>query len=424
MQRTAFFADLPVSLGLRRDRLQRAMTMIEENAGALCGVLAADQANQDADSARLTEVTPALATLRASRDGVGRWMRPASGGGLLARLGGGGDYAEYLPIGVIGISAPASLPLLRTAGMVASALAAGNRVTLKFDPASPQLARLVGDLAPRYFDPLELTVAPDGSFAEQGFDLRVTCEPQQGDGVTIARSNKSPAIIGRSADVVAAADSIVARKRIRGGRVPLAPDYLLVPEDQEEALAGWLWRAAMQQGPDDEGSTDIEPKRLARLLDDARARGGEVMTAAPRGGGVPLHIVRHASDDMLLMQEDGQGPILPLRNYARIDDAIAAIHRRPPPLAIYYFGRDSAERRHVLARTLSSAIAIDGGALSAAKAPAGLILNIDEGEAGFRRFSRVRHVCRPPLLGRTFGRAGSPARNGGEDLAGAATALR
>src|SRR3546814_18514850 len=73
--------------------------------------------------------------------------------------------------------------------------------------------------------------------------------------------------------------------------------------------------------------TDAERRRVTRLLDDARARGGEVMTAEPRGGSVPLHIIRHASDDMLVMREEVTGPILPLRNYARIEDAIAAIHR-------------------------------------------------------------------------------------------------
>src|SRR3546814_14971332 len=76
--------------------------------------------------------------------------------------------------------------------------------------------------------------------------------------------------------------------------------------------------------------TDAERRRVTRLLDDARGRGGEVMTAEPRGGSVPLHIIRHASDDMLVMQEEVTGPILPLRNYARIEDAIAAIHRHAP----------------------------------------------------------------------------------------------
>jgi coniferyl-aldehyde dehydrogenase len=417
-QRTAFFADLPVSLAIRRDRLRRAILMIEKNADALCAALAADQANQDVESARLSEATPALAVLRASMGGVGRWMRPESGRGLFARLG-GCDYAEYLPIGVIGIAAPAALPLLQAASILASALAAGNRVTLKFDAASPQLGRLVGELAPDFFDPLELTIATDGAFDEQAFDLLVTSEPQEGDGIMIARSGKSPVILGRTADFAKAAGKVIARKRLNGGRQPLAPDYLLAPEEQEEAIAAWLWRAAMQPGGSQAVLTAAEQERVTRLLDDARARGGEVMTAEPRDGAMPLYIVRHATDDMLVMQEDIEGPILPLRNYARIEDAIATIHRRPAPLAIYYFGRDAAERRHVLARTLSSAIAIDGRALSAAQADAGMTLNIEHGEAGFRRFSRTRHVYRQPLLGlaRRF------AREDGEDLGGTAAAL-
>src|SRR3546814_9784237 len=91
-----------------------------------------------------------------------------------------------------------------------------------------------------------------------------------------------------------------------------------------------------------------------------------------------------SSDLMLVRREEVTGPILPLRNYARIEDAIAAIHRHAPPQVIHYFGRDPAERRHVLGRTLSSAIAIDGRALSATKTGKDLALDVDDGEAGFR----------------------------------------
>src|SRR3546814_3551190 len=69
-QRAAFFADLPVSLAVRRGRLARAMRMIGENADALCAALAADQTNQDAESAKRAEVAPALAVLRAAIDNV------------------------------------------------------------------------------------------------------------------------------------------------------------------------------------------------------------------------------------------------------------------------------------------------------------------------------------------------------------------
>jgi len=406
-QRAAFFAELPVSPAIRRDRLRRAALMIEQHAPALCAALAGDQANQDAESAMRTEVAPALAALREAMANVAAWMRPEGGRGLRAWLGLGGDYVEYQPIGVVGIAAPAALPLFRTASILASVLAAGNRVALGFD-AAPRLGRLVGELAPAFFDPLELAVAGDLA----GADLLVTSEPQA-EGIAIPRSGKSPVIVGRSADFRKAAGQVIAAKRVKGGRVPLAPDHLLVPEEREEAIADWLWRAAMQPG-EAEALSAAEQDRVALLLDDARARGGEVLTAEPRGGGMPLHIVRHASEDMLVMREEIAGPVLPLRNYAGIGDAIAAIHRRPPPLAIYYFGRDAAERRHVLERTLSSAIAIDAGAVGARRA--GMTLNIGEGEAGFRRFSQARHVYRAP-------RPRASPREGGDDLGGAAPAL-
>src|SRR3546814_6460346 len=74
---------------------------------------------------------------------------------------------------------------------------------------------------------------------------------------TIARSGKSPVIFGRSADFAKAADKVIAHKRVRGGRVPLAPGYLLVPDEQEEAIAAWLWRAAMRPGDKEEDRKSV-----------------------------------------------------------------------------------------------------------------------------------------------------------------------
>src|SRR3546814_11808779 len=130
---------------------------------------------------------------------------------------------------------------------------------LKVDDASSKLSELVGRLAPGFFDPLELAVAPDGAFADLAFDLIVTGE-EQGDGGTIARSGKSPVIFGRSADFAKAADKVIAHKRVRGGPLQPAPDYLLVPGEQAEAHAAWLWSAAIGAGRD-EGAVLTDPRR-------------------------------------------------------------------------------------------------------------------------------------------------------------------
>ncbi len=423
-QRAAFFAELPVSPAVRRDRLRRAALMLEQNAPALAEALVADRATRDAESAMRDEVMPGLLALDEARQQLAGWMRAEGGRGWLGWLGLRGDSLEYQPVGVVGIVAPAVLPLARTAQLLAGALAAGNRVLLRLDAASPHLAELLPALAPRYFDPRELAMRADGA-GGAGVDLLVSGAPAAVEaGAGPARAGKSVVILGRSAKFPRAAADVVAAKRFEGGRAPLAPDYMLVPAEQEEAVAAWLWRAAMQAGG--EGAPPLPAEtcdRLAALLEDARARGGEVMTAEPRGAGMPLHIVRHATPDMRVMREEIAGPILPLANYARIEDAIALTHRLPPAPALYYLGRDPVERRRVAQGTLSSLLAADGQMLAVARgslAAPDLPPPASEAEAGFRRFSRVRRICRRswPGLG------SAPARAAEEGLGGAEPALR
>ncbi len=430
-QRAAFFSELPVPLAIRQDRLRRAVAMIEENSGALCAALCRDKAQRDQEAAMRIEVTPALADLRNALRNAAAGMRPAYGLGLWARLVGGGSRTEYQPVGVVGIAAPATHALRETMSLLANALAAGNRVIVRFGSATPHLARLFAQLSPRYFSSLELHSLDDQAedaeaFARLPFDLFVAgARPADTDrangatrniglsGATIPRSGKSPVIIGRSADLAKAAEQVIASKLVKSGHLSLTPDYLLVPAEQEEAMASWLWRAAMHLHPRMAGHTEIDLPlsdakiaRFTHLIEDARARGAEMLIAEPpdRGGrtGVqhmPLHIVRHATEDMLVMQEEICGPILPLLGYGHIDEAIGVIHRHKTPAAIYHFGRDDAERRHILARTISSVITLDGRSLAITQADApredaGPNLDAAHDDTGFRGFSRARRVYR------------------------------
>ncbi len=59
------------------------------------------------------------------------------------------------------------------------------------------------------------------------------------------------------------------------------------------------------------------------------------------------------------MREEIFGPILPIVTYRTLDDAIAYINRRPRPLALYYFGTSSEDRRKVLTRTTSGNVTVN-----------------------------------------------------------------
>jgi coniferyl-aldehyde dehydrogenase len=53
------------------------------------------------------------------------------------------------------------------------------------------------------------------------------------------------------------------------------------------------------------------------------------------------------------------GPALPVLSYDRIDDVIDLINADARPLALYYFGQDAEEEKHILDATTSGAVTIN-----------------------------------------------------------------
>ena len=98
------------------------------------------------------------------------------------------------------------------------------------------------------------------------------------------------------------------------------------------------------------------------------------------------------------MREEIFGPVLPVKTYRSLDDAIAYVNGRPRPLALYYFGEDAAARDHVLARTISGGAAVNATLFQFAveKLPFGGIgasgIGAYHGEFGFQTFSHRKGV--------------------------------
>jgi len=153
---------------------------------------------------------------------------------------------------------------------------------------------------------------------------------------------------------------------------------------------------------------DRHHQRLQDWLEDARAKGATIETvnpanedfAASNSRKMPLYIVRDATDDMTVMQEEIFGPILPVRRYDDIDGAIAEVNRRDRPLGLYYFGSDDAERRRVLDRTISGGVTLDDVIfhISNEELPFGGVgpsgMGAYHGHDGFRTFSHAKAVYR------------------------------
>ena len=103
---------------------------------------------------------------------------------------------------------------------------------------------------------------------------------------------------------------------------------------------------------------------------------------------------------MTVMQEEIFGPLLPIKTYDNIEEAVTYVRNHPSPLALYYFGNDLAEERLVLDGTISGGVTINDcmAHISAKSLPLGGIgpsgMGAYRGKTGFLTFSHARSVYR------------------------------
>jgi coniferyl-aldehyde dehydrogenase len=109
-------------------------------------------------------------------------------------------------------------------------------------------------------------------------------------------------------------------------------------------------------------------------------------------------------DDLALMREEIFGPILPLKSYRTLDEAIAYINARPRPLALYHFDNDRARVERMLDRTVAGGVSINDTVMHFAQdrlpfggvGPSGM--GHYHGRDGFLTFSHQKSVLRQARL--------------------------
>lgn len=429
-QSQAQLAAGPPSAQLRRDRLERAESLLVAHQSAICEAVAQDFGRRPTAVSLAMDLYPAVHTLRHAQRNVTRWMRPRRvRTGWPLGLPGTSSEVRYQPLGVVGVISPWNFPVALTFGPLAGILAAGNRCLLKPSEITPATSELLGELIARRFDSLEVAVVSGHhevaeSFSRLPFDhLLFTGSTHIGRRVmgaaaehlvpvTLELGGKCPTVVGRTADLERAVDRILLGKLANAGQVCLAPDYLCVPRELIEPLASladaWVRRAypALAEGVD--YTSIINARHLDRaraLLADALAKGGR---AVALGGAEPPSeercirptLILDAKPDMRVMQEEIFAPILPIVAYERVQEAIAEIRRHDPPLALYYFGHDRRELDRILDLTVSGGVTVNDVAAHflVENLPFGGIgasgMGAYHGERGFRQFSHARSVLR------------------------------
>ena len=436
-QRAAFTASRPEPLSERKDRIRRAMALVKEHGEAFAKAMSADFGNRSHAQSMLTDIAATVGAGNHALKHIDGWAKPEKRK-VQFPLGLMGARAEvrYEPKGVIGILSPWNFPVQLAFGPLMQVLAAGNRAMIKPSEFTERTSELMAELTAQYFQPEEVAVITGGpevaaAFSSLPFDhLVFTGSTATGRRVmqaaaanlvpvTLELGGKSPVVLGRSADFAKAGERIAIGKMLNAGQICLAPDYLMVPEDKaDEAVAGVTGAAAAMYprvlDNDDYASivSDRHFERLQGLVEDAKAKGAEVIEVNPAGEDfananqrkMPLTVLRGVSDDMTVMQEEIFGPLLPVMTYKSVDQAVDYINEHDRPLGLYYFGEDRAEQERVLTRTISGGVTTNDVVfhVSMEDLPFGGVGPSGMGSyhaiEGFREFSHARAVYHQPKI--------------------------
>ena len=160
-------------------------------------------------------------------------------------------------------------------------------------------------------------------------------------------------------------------------------------------------------------TTSTTPPR--GYVEDAKERGATIVEINPanetfdaaKAHKIAPTLVLDPTDDMLVMQEEIFGPILPIKTYKTLDEAIDYVNDHPRPLALYFFGHDKAEIEQVLAETISGGVSVNETMLHVAQddlpfggvGPSGM--GHYHAREGFLEFSKKKPIFRQARLNTT-----------------------
>jgi aldehyde dehydrogenase (NAD+) len=414
----------------RRELLLRLYTAVKAQRQQIATALERDLGKSRAE-AETTEIRQVLDEIRHARAHLAGWMKPRPVP-TPPTLAGVRSEIRAEALGTVLILAPWNYPFYLALGPLVPALAAGNGVVLKVSEKAPHTAQAIQDLIASVFPPSLVAVVQGGpEVATELLDLpfdhlfftggervgRLVMEAAAKHGVsaTLELGGKSPAILGRSADLKLAARRIAWAKFLNAGQTCVAPDYVLLPAEMQEEfvreLGGALrtmfgGRAWQRVGPDYGRMIDVQAAERMQTLTEASVKAGARLALGgdfdPPNRFVSPTVLTDVRPDMPVMASEIFGPVLPLLPYVHLDDALSVVQSRGKPLALYVFARDKVAVNEVLARTSSGSTVVNGAViqLTNPNLPFGGVGASGHGSYhgvhGFRTFSHERAVMYEP----------------------------
>jgi coniferyl-aldehyde dehydrogenase len=427
-QKKAFHNNPAPSLTERQKNLKRLKQALLTYQDRLLEAIDRDFSCRSRDESLIAEVMPSIQGINYTLKHLEGWMKP-SRRHVSIMFQPASNKVCFQPKGVVGVIVPWNYPLYLAVGPLVASLAAGNRTMIKMSEFTPHTSALFKELIEATF-PEDLVSVINGEadvaadFSARPFDhmlftgstsvgkLVMRAASENLTPVTLELGGKSPAIVSPDVPMEDAAQRIAFGKAFNAGQTCVAPDYVLCPADRTQAFVDEFRAQFSEMYPslrDNDDYTaiinELQYKRLQGYLEDARAKGAELIEINPAqenmGDGthkIPVTLVLKTSPDMKLMQDEIFGPILPIVSYGNLDEAIQYINDRPRPLALYFFGYDRSQQQQVIESTLSGGMCINDSLMHVAQddLPFGGVgdsgMGHYHGKEGFLTFSHQRAI--------------------------------
>jgi succinate-semialdehyde dehydrogenase / glutarate-semialdehyde dehydrogenase len=284
-------------------------------------------------------------------------------------------YAIKHPIGIVATITPWNFPAALPSRKIAPALAAGCTVISRPAEQTPlTLLYMFECLADAGLPPgvANLVMGPPVPIADAFFENHavrkisftgstavgkelIRRSADQVKRLSLELGGHAPLIVFPDADVQQVAQAAVIGKFRNNGQVCIAPSRFYL----HEKIAGEFTDAAVELtkklkiGNGFEPGVQVGPmfearalEKTAGLVDDARKKGAKILTGGGRstrfdkGYWFEPTVVREVSGSMKLMSEEPFAPVMPLLDFSKLDDVIAAANNTEYGLAAYVFTND------------------------------------------------------------------------------------
>lgn len=283
----------------RRDWLKALDVTIRLRQDDLYKAAADDFGKRSVSETRMLELLPTLEHIAYALKHLKDWMRPERRHvGVLFQPA--RNFVCMQPKGVVGVIVPWNYPIFLAFGPIVAALAAGNKVMVKMSEYTPALNHIVKEIIraalPHQVHVVEGDAAVAARFSELPFDhLLYTGSTAVGyhvmkaasknlTPVTLELGGKSPAIWALPDTKSSMLDRLVFGKTANAGQTCVAPDYVLLLQQDVPAFVKALEQRLQVFYPDGTASEQWTAiinqrhyQRLQHLLQEAQEKGATLV---------------------------------------------------------------------------------------------------------------------------------------------------